>query len=290
MGMYTIQNEEICIKVNSFGAELTSLQDVNTKREYMWSADPTYWKRTSPILFPFVGGLKNKEYSYEGKTYPMSQHGFARDMEFQLIEQTASKLLFALESDEETLQKYPFAFQLILGYELKGRKVIVSWQVNNKDQKKMYFAIGGHPAFLCPIDPDKKQTDYEIYFGTDEITSSMIGESGLMTTEKIVYPLQDGALSVTEDLFEHDALVIEHNQTQKVAFLDENEMPYLTVSFDAPLFGIWSPPHKNAPFICIEPWYGRCDAEDFEGNLAEREWENSLEVNGTFKTKYSISI
>jgi len=290
MGEYRIRNDEISIMVNSFGAELRSLQDRKEKKEYMWQADPAYWNRTSPVLFPFVGGLKDKTYRHDGVSYPMNQHGFGRDMEFQLLEQTEKSLRFGLSATEDTMKKYPFAFQLELGYELNGREVTVSWTVKNQDTKKMYFAIGGHPAFICPFHQGTKQTDYEIYYGTDHITSTMISTAGLASKEKMTYDLADGAMAITEDLFDHDALVIEGHQTQKVALLDEQEMPYLSVSFDAPLFGIWSPPHKNAPFICIEPWYGRCDGEDFEGNLADREWENALEPGEVFQASYGITI
>lgn len=290
MGEYRIQNGEISIMVNSFGAELKSLQDVKENREYMWQADPAYWNRTSPILFPFVGGLKDKTYRHEGKSYSMNQHGFARDMEFQLAEQTEQSLRFQLKSTEETLERYPFAFQLELGYELKGREVMVSWTVRNPGQNTMYFAIGGHPAFICPPYEGGKQTECEIYYGTDSITSTRISAAGLATKEKIVYNLKDGAMLITENLFDNDALVIEGGQTQRVALLDEQQMPYLSMTFDAPLFGIWSPPHKKAPFICIEPWYGRCDGENFDGNLAEREWENALEAGNEFKASYSIII
>ena len=290
MGAYRIQNDEISIVVNSFGAELRSLQDIKEEKEYMWQADPAYWNRTSPVLFPFVGGLKDKTYRHEGVSYEMNQHGFARDMEFELLEQTDKSLRFGLNATEDTLKKYPFVFQLEIGYELKGREVIVSWLVHNTDTKPMYFAIGGHPAFICPFHEGTRQTDCEIYYGTDRITSTVISTKGLATKEKVVYDLEDGSMLITEDLFDHDALVIEHNQTQKVALLDEHQMPYLSVSFDAPLFGIWSPPHKNAPFICIEPWYGRCDGEDFDGNLAEREWENALEAGEVFHASYRITI
>lgn len=303
MAEYRIQNKEISIMVNSFGAELKSLKENAGNTEYMWNADPAYWKRTSPILFPFVGSLKNKEYTYEGKTYPMSQHGFARDMEFELCEQTDKKLVFALVSNEETKQKYPFDFRLEIAYELMERKVLVYWNVYNEGQKNMYFSIGGHPAFMCPLEKGKKQTDCMIYMGMkkdsdvsegkenlDKVTSTVIGKTGLASERKIEYTLQNGLLPITDHLFDDDALVIEHNQVQKVAFTTQDQVPYLAVSFDAPLFGIWSPPKMKAPFICIEPWYGRCDAENFEGDLAQREWSNQLAIGEKFASVYTIEV
>lgn len=290
MALFQISNEKITIQVDSLGAELKSLKSVEQGREYMWHADPAYWKRTSPVLFPFVGGLKGGVYRTKDKEYPMGQHGFARDMEFQLKSQVASEIWFRLESNEETLAKYPYPFVLEIGYELSGCTVVVKWRVKNPAQETMYFAIGGHPAFLCPLDPGRKQTDYQIVFaGKEQVVSSCI-EDGLINGRMKTYPLQNGSLPVTTHLFDGDALVIEHHQAQSVALADPDGKPYLTVEFDAPLFGIWSPPGKNAPFICIEPWYGRCDSVDFSGELKERVWEQELLAGTEFAAEYKITI
>ena len=291
MSLYTLENEEITISVESFGAELKSLRDRKTGTEYMWNADPAYWKRTSPVLFPLVGSLRDAQYTYEGRQYPMSQHGFARDREFLMTDKLKEEIWFELKEDERSWEIYPFAFLLRIGYVLKGRSVEVHWQVENTDLHTMYFSIGGHPAFLCPIADGTKQSDYAIGFDTqDEITSSVIGRNGLLSEQKRVYSLNQGVLPITEHLFDDDALIIEHDQAHTVSLLTGESKPYLTVRFDAPLFGIWSPPKKNAPFICIEPWYGRCDGENFNGTLEQREWGNKLEPGELFQAKYEIEI
>lgn len=282
MALFQISNNKIMIQVNSMGAELTSLKDVATGTEYMWNADPAYWKRTSPVLFPIVGGLKEGKYRLDGREYPMGQHGFARDMEFRLKSQVASEIWFTLESDEETLQKYPYPFVLEIGYELEDRTVIVKWRVKNPATKQMYFSIGGHPAFMCPIDEGTKQSDYKLLFDTKEPLISSGLQNGLLSNETKTYTLENGMLPVTEHLFDKDALVIEKHQAQSVALARAEGIPYLTVDFDAPLFGIWSPPGKNAPFICIEPWYGRCDRADFSDDWTKRDWIESLKPGETF--------
>lgn len=291
MGQYSITNAQIGITVNSYGAELTSLKNVQTGQEYMWSGDPLFWARTSPVLFPIVGGVKNKQYRFEGKTYSMPNHGFARDMEFTLTSQTQEELWFSLSSDEETLKKYPFAFQLEIGYSISGRSVKVSWRVTNTNERTLHFSIGGHPAFLCPLKPEGRQTDCRIGFDAEkEVVSTVINEEGFVTGAKTVYPLNGGNLAVTEHLFDQDALVVENHQAQRVSLLDEEGKEYLKVEFSAPLFGIWSPPGKKAPFICIEPWYGRCDGVDFTGELQDKEWGNSIAAGSIFAADYSISI
>lgn len=291
MAKYYLKNKQLEICVDSFGAELKSVKDRKENREYMWDAKPEYWKRTSPVLFPFVGGLKDNCYRYNKKEYPMSQHGFARDMEFEVIKQTEKELTFVLNATQETLEKYPFCFQLEISYVLAGEKLTVSWRVCNQDDKEMYFSIGGHPAFMCPINEGEVQTDCKILFDVkDSIVSSVIGEGGTLSSRKKTFSLNDGYLDITADLFDEDALIIEGNQAHSVALCNHEGKPYLTVNFDAPLFGIWSPVKKNAPFICIEPWYGRCDKEDFKGELSEREWGNKLAPTEEFYTSYTISV
>lgn len=290
MALFQISNDKITIQVDSMGAELKSLKDVATGREYMWSGDPQYWKRTSPVLFPLVGSLKDGVYRLDGQEYPMGQHGFARDMEFQLKSQSAHEIWFTLESNEDTLRKYPYPFLLELGYELREKTVAVKWNVKNSGQKRMYFSIGGHPAFLCPIEEGTKQTDYRIRLDVPEkvAVSTLCGP--LASGKSVELSLEKGEIPVTEHFFDKDALVIEHDQVHSVALVKPDGEAYLTVTFDAPLFGIWSPPKKQAPFICIEPWYGRCDRVDFAGDWTEREWGQRLEAEETFAVEYQIMI
>lgn len=290
MALFQISNEKITIQVDSMGAELRSLKKISTGLEYMWNADPRYWKRTSPVLFPLVGGLQDGVYRLDGREYPMGQHGFARDMEFKLKSQAAAEVWFVLESNEETLAKYPFPFILELGYELEDQTVIVKWRVKNSAKESMYFSIGGHPAFLCPIGEGTRQTDYSLCFDVpDKVVSSGLTD-GLIGGNETEYKLRNGALPITESLFDGDALVIEHDQAHSVALVKPNGEAYLTVTFDAPLFGIWSPPKKNAPFICIEPWYGRCDRAGYAGDWRDREWMQALNAGETFAADYRVTV
>lgn len=291
MGFYSLKNGDLSALFVSAGAELKSLKDCKTGQEYMWNANPDFWKRTSPVLFPLVGNYKNKEIRHNGHVYSLPQHGFARDMEFELISLTQSEIWFGLSSNPETLRKYPFLFRLEIGYKLEERSLKVIWRVVNKGKETMYFSIGGHPAFVCPLRKDEKQSDYYLLFDAgQEVVSRRIGSSGLATDTLVPYALEDGYLPIAEDLFDYDALVIENHQAQKVSLCTPDKKPYVTVSFDAPLFGVWSVPGKSAPFVCIEPWYGRCDHENFSGTLQDREWGNALDAFQTFETQYSIEI
>jgi galactose mutarotase-like enzyme len=289
---HTISNSRLSIAVDTFGAELKSLKRKSDGREYMWDAKPEYWKRTSPVLFPIVGSLSDGQYTYNGNSYEMSQHGFARDKEFELVESTDDELKFVLRSDSETKAKYPFDFELEIGYKINDDNVKVSWFVKNKSNKDMYFSIGGHPAFNCPVNEDDDKTDYKLKVDAKEVLlSSVIGKGGTLTSRKKAFPLnKDGYMNITKNLFDDDALIIEDHQAHEVSLCTPDNEPYITVSFDAPLFGIWSPVGKDAPFVCIEPWYGRCDRTAFKGDLSKREWGNHLTPGETFNASYNISI
>ncbi len=291
MANYELKNKFLSIKVDSHGAELKSLKRLTDNQEYMWKGDPAFWGRTSPVLFPFVGGVNQKLYRVDGKEYAMNQHGFARDMEFELVSRSETEIWFELQSNEETLQKYPYAFVLKLGYKLGENSVEVCWQVENPSDETMYFAIGGHPAFNCPLKEGTKQTDYVLKFDEQkQVVSTQLSKEGMATDTKVSYELKDGILPITEHLFDDDALVIEHHQAQLAALCYADGTPYLTIRMAAPLFGIWSPPKKNAPFVCIEPWYGRCDSEGYEGELKDRAWENELKGQDIWTASYFIEI
>ena len=291
MERFQIRNESLTLEIDAHGAEMKSLIDNCSGQEYLWCGDAAHWGRTSPVLFPLVGNYREKQSCFDGKWYSLSQHGFARDMDFELVSEKGDEIWFALEDSPETLEKYPFGFRLELGYRLQGRAVEVLWKVTNKNDREMYFSIGGHPAFNCPLREGEKQTDYRIGFDTCEpLTASVLDENGTVSERTKVLELTDGMLQITDSLFDEDALIVEHDQAHKVALYTPEGEKYLEVKFEAPLFGIWSPAGKHAPFVCIEPWYGRSDRADFGQKLEEREWGNVLKAGEIFTAAYQICV
>jgi galactose mutarotase-like enzyme len=295
MEQHILKSNTLTLKMNEHGAELVSIYNHLTNTEYLWNADPLYWKRSSPILFPFVGTLNNKSYTYNGQNYSMDPHGFARDMRFSLLCKSEDEIWFSLDATEETQKTYPFLFRLEIGYRLEERKITVLWRVINRGESTMYFSIGAHPAFMCPLNSDEKQSDYSLLFDNKEPLRYLLINDKSLTVKK---PKDQQELLITDSgivpihphMFDQDALIIEDNQSHQVSLLTPDKKSYVTVTFDAPLFGLWSPAGKHAPFVCIEPWYGRCDSEDFNGTLEEREWGNQLEANGIFEANYTIEI
>ncbi|CUH97788.1 hypothetical protein P22_3934 [Propionispora sp. 2/2-37] len=283
---YILENEAIRASIDSYGAELRSLAGIKSGREYLWQADPAYWNRTSPVLFPFVGRLKRNQYQYQGKTYPMRQHGFARDQEFAVTAHSAAKIEFMLQDDEETRKVYPFHFQLFISYELAGSKIIVHWRVRNTEKEVMHFSIGSHPAFLCPFTEEEKTCRLQFDQG-GPLSYQQLDDNYLCREACNDLPLQDKIWSFEKNVFDHDVLIFPNYQIKQVSILKKNGNPYLTLDFYAPVVGIWSPPKKDAPFICIEPWFGRCDSAEEARCLEEREFNNALSGGAEFSSLWN---
>lgn len=283
---YTISTKTSRCTISDHGAELKSF--VKDGAEYMWQADPAFWGRTAPVLFPFVGQVAGGLFRYENQEYPMGQHGFARDMDFVLVEQSENAISFVLKSNEETLKKYPLDFVLTISYELVENKLKVIWKVENPSDKPLHFSIGAHPGFNCTLN-ESMIVLLKDGVAIESFTNSIFG-SGLMTHNTEIINVTDGTMELNEHSFDGDAFVIENSQVDEVQLWDKAGKEKVAVTFSAPLVGIWSPPKKNAPFMCIEPWYGRADKEGFDKDLSEREWGNTLASKEVFDVSYEIEV
>ena len=286
MQTHQIKNHMMSLTVAEHGAEITSIQLEGIER--MWDADPAFWGRTAPVPFPIVGALKDNSYRYEGQTYLMGQHGFARDMDFTLTDQTEDKLEFTLFDNEETYEKYPFHFQLQIIYEVFQNQCRVTWKVKNMDDKTMYFQIGGHPAFACPCEGGMIRDDYSVRAGESPLLEVAFLENGLLSNEK---ELHSNEFVLEEDTFARDAFILQNETIGRLELVNHlSNQVKVRVSADVPAWGIWSTADKKAPFVCLEPWYGRCDKEDFEGELSEREYMQSLESGEEFTGGYLMEL
>ncbi len=279
-----LENNCLSVQISDEGAELMSIIRKSDGREYLWCGDAVYWGRRAPVLFPFVGSLQKKQYLWNGKSYPMGQHGFARDQKFDRAAQGENFVRYRLCSNEETWKRYPFSFQLDILYTLKDNAITVTWEITNPADEPLYYSIGAHPAFYAPMK--------EGYLGFDKggIRYRLIGPGGLMEETQYDLEMEGCYAKLYPELFDRDALIIEGDQAHRVWIADRNRRPIVTLAFDAPLFGIWSPAGKNAPFLCIEPWYGRCDRIDFAGSLEEREWGQTLAPKASRRISYEIII
>lgn len=285
----TLTSDLLTISIATHGAELCSIID-RSGREYLWQADPRYWKRHSPILFPIVGSVRDGHFTIDGRQYSMSQHGFARDSDFTPLGSTGDEAWYELTSSDTTLAAYPYKFRLQVGYRLTGETVTVIWRVTNTDDRDIYFQIGAHPAFYYPDYGSDGERGYLWFDREDSFTYLRIGDGACASLTPHSQPLDGHLLRLDTHTFDIDTFIIEGSQLTSVALLDRERRPHLTMQFDSPLLGIWSPPRKDAPFVCIEPWYGRCDREGFEGEFRDRDHVNRIAAGQTFEASYKIII
>ena len=289
--MTILSNDILTVEVSAHGAELQSIRKGDV--EYLWQGDPAFWGRHSPILFPIVGSVWESRYRVGGKEYQLGQHGFARDMDFTMVSSSQTEVRYRLESSEDTLAKYPYPFVLEIAYRLHGSSLDVVWEVMNPSDGDTYFQIGAHPAFFYPdYDPEKSGRGFFTFDRNEGLECIRIKEKGCVDAET-KWPLEmtEGRLKLEKDTFDAiDTIMLQDSQIKRVNMFREDGTPWLSLSFDAPVTGIWSPPGKVAPFICIEPWYGRCDRVGYEGDYSEKDWMNRLSPGEKFESVYTIEI
>lgn len=279
----SIQNNFLKATINTRGAELNSLVKFVDEKEYIWDGNPDFWGKHSPVLFPIVGTLKNNSYYYEDKKYELSRHGFARDLEFEVIKQTENSLAFSLKSSDLTLKSYPFSFELQLTYTLKENELKMGYSIHNLNDVKMPFSIGAHPAFALPESFEK----YSLEFEKQENLECFILEKDLISTSYII-PLEEKKIPLTYSIFEKDALIFKKLESKKITLIEKN-LPLLSVSIkDFESLGIWS--KVGAQFVCIEPWLGYSDTTESNGNILEKEAIMILEPQKSFTSEFSIEI
>ncbi|RED26738.1 galactose mutarotase-like enzyme [Flavobacterium cutihirudinis] len=278
----TISNSTLKASINHAGAELISLKD--NQKEYIWEGNPEFWGKHSPVLFPIVGTLKNNTYKVHEKEYQLTRHGFARDMEFQLIEKTGNSAVFSLESNEETLKKYPFEFELQLVYTIENTSLNIEYIVINRSEKKMPFSIGAHPAIALP----ENFENYAFKFEKHESLKYNLLENDLISNKTETLKTVNNVIPLSYKLFENDALVFKTLESTSLTIL-ENSKPYVQVDFeDFPSLGIWT--KDQAPFVCIEPWFGYSDTAENSGDLFKKEGILILDIDQSFHSKFSIKI
>lgn len=290
--METLSNSILTVQIAEHGAELQSIK--KDGKEYLWQGDAKFWGRRSPVLFPIVGRVWNNKYRHAGNTYEIGQHGFARDMDFKLTYKEYKGAVYWLESTPDTLGKFPFPFRLLVGYLLEENKITVKWRVENLGAMDMYFQIGAHPAFYFPeFDAATKDRGFFVFDRKSDLEYIMPTEKGCVSPERHVLKLnKEGLMPIDIHTFDCDTYIFDNKQLKKITLLDKKKKPHISLEFNSPLVALWSPTktHPDCPFVCIEPWYGRCDSVGYSGELKDREWIQKLEPKETFDVEYKIII
>ncbi len=286
----TLENDDLKVEIKSKGAELCSIIKKDNGLQYMWSGDPSVWGKTSPILFPIVGTLKDDSYVYEDKSYILSRHGFARDAEFELTKQERYAAVFLLKDSPGSLQNYPFHFELFVKYKLDKDVLKVDYEVKNKGMDDMYFSLGAHPAFKVPLVDGTAYEDYFLEFDSIENAGRWpINKEGLIKQTPELFLNNAKRIDLTHKLFERDALVFKDIQSHKISLKTGLHTHGLDFYFEAfPFLGLWAA--KGGDFVCIEPWCGIADSVDHDQRLINKEGIQMLPANGNWKREWQVRM
>ena len=264
--IYTLENNIAILKVDTFACEIHSFKRKDKDIEYMWNGDSKYWANRNPLLFPHVSAPENKILNFKGKDYKVNNHGFARKSEFEFIEQGEDYLLFRLTDNEDSLNEYPYHFELDVKYTLKENVLDIAYVVKAKSED-IYFGFGQHPAFNCPLDSNKKFNDYYIEFEKDDVSNNR--------------------LDLSYELFEkYPTYRIDNMKSRMFKLTDGENSVIMKVDDKYKIFAIWSP---FAPFVCLEPWVNSIDKKDLDTPFESRDVIH-LNNNEKYNISYSIEI
>lgn len=322
-----LENERLLIEVESRGSQLMRVFDKKNQREVLWNADPAFWPKHSPLLFPMIGASYNKKYRVDGVEYDMPNHGFAWTSEFEFFDDEEQKgsvvagisgggarVTAILRSSEESKQKYPYDFELTVVHRLCDNRIRVSWMVKNTGDSDMLYSIGAHPAFMMP--DGKKTSDMYLAFCGKNVVCRQCdfeGEDGSCKNgecEGKMLPFYridsgsgcarcdevktlvldaDGSVKITEDFWNEDVYIFDHQELTSVSLCHGDKTPYVTIHSEGfPYFGIWTKP--GAPFVCLEPWQGRCDRHGYTGELKDKEGIRVLAAGTWEEFSYEIEV
>ena len=291
MEKHTIENDFLKIQVKETGAELCSMVNKENNKEYIWQADPEIWGSHAPNLFPIIGVIKGGKYYFEGREYSVPKHGFIRHNEkLRLKERSENQLVFELLYSKETLEMYPFKFDLRIAFTLKEKSLEVNHHVINLDEKPIYFSLGGHPAFNIQHFENEKIEDYYLEFDKKmNLNTHLLNKEGLVSekTEKVLE--NDNKIQLNGHIFDNDALIFKNIRSKKVDLKSRKNGKILSLNYnDFNNLGIWAKP--GAPYVCIEPWLGIADIEGTNQDLKKKEGILKLDINNEFNAEYSIVI
>ncbi|RZL18959.1 MAG: aldose 1-epimerase family protein [Pedobacter sp.] len=286
--MVIIENEQLKVVISLQGAELQSLFHKPSNSERLWSGDPAFWGKRSPVLFPIVGALKNDSYFYKDKEYHLPRHGFARDHNFILLSKNAEEAVFSLADSDDTLNVFPFRFEFIVNYRLVENTLVCAYSVINQGSEEMLFSLGAHPAFAVNTEKGIRFSDHYIQFNKEDVINVHKIVNNLISNECAGIKLKDRSLKLDHALFYNDALVMKNLKSDRLSLLNICDGSGLHFSFkDFPFFGIWSA--TDADFICLEPWCGIADGVGHDQQLENKEGIVKLDGGSDFKRSWEVT-
>lgn len=280
--VYSAENSKFTLAVKEMGAELNSLKSKETGIEYIWNGNTDIWYGQSPILFPIIGRLLDDKYTLNGKEYSMDKHGIVRKRPFTLVEKTEDSLTFVQTDDDESIRKYPYKFELKVKFQLTEKGLKVTHTVKNNNDSVMYYSFGAHPAFNCQIG------DYLEFNKDTSLETERIDHESILIDEKFPVEMDGNKVVLTKDLFVDDALILSSFDSDSISIKSNSHDRIIKFDFDSPFLGIWAKP--NAPYVCLEPWWGVNDSYNKVSDFSEKRGIMALEPNSSKEFTWEVSI
>lgn len=304
-----IASEDLSVVVARHGAELQSLRrrsrggdehggrphggdeqggdEQRDGEELLWQAGPA-WRRHAPVLFPVVGKVADDEVLVDGRRYPMGQHGFARDLEHEVVEASGSRAVLRLVDSDATREHYPFSFSLVTAYEVRGTSLSVRWTVSTRGDEPLPFSLGWHPAFRWPLADGVAKDDHLVRFAEPE-PDDVRGVRGGLLTEPTATPVRGDALPLSGTLFADDAVVLDSLRSRSVTY-EAPGAPRIRLDLVGfPFLGVWSKP-SGADFVCLEPWAGLASPEGWQGELRDKPYAETCAPGGVREMACTVTV
>lgn len=271
--LLTLKDQGYTVQIETVGAELKSYQN-ETGKEFIWNSDPAFWSRSSPLLFPSIGNLRNNKTIINGREYEIPKHGFVRDMDMEYQKEGDNKVTFFCQYNEDTLKCYPFRFRFSQTYELNGPRLCTTYLVTNEDNQDMYYHLGAHPGFMCPLEEGESFSDYILKFPYKETCDSPVYDLQNLQFDPVNtkrYLENCDTINLKYSLFNMDALVFPHMKSRSVQLINPSTGKGVQVDYpDFTTIAFWTPSDVEAPFLCVEPWNGAAIFADEDDNFVNK--------------------
>lgn len=286
---HLLSNGIIEVHISSVGAEIQSLRRVSAPHEYLWQGDAAFWNRRSPILFPICGTLWQQKALIQGRDYEITQHGFLRDMNFELTADEDRYMAFTARSDARSRQLFPYDFEVTIDYTLLRGILTVGWFVRNTGHVTLPFQIGAHPGFLYPKYDETDEVHGFLSFDSPTSLTSTVLSGPYVTNSYFDIPIPpNGLLPLTNHTFDCDTIIEASGRVHRITLHDKESRPIITIKHSMPITAIWSPRGGAAPFVCIEPWHGCPDSVNFTDDFSRKPFTETVQPGEVWHTKYHI--
>lgn len=280
--LFNAENNSFTLTVKEMGAELNSLKSKKTGIEYIWYGDESVWYGQSPILFPIIGRLLDDKYTLDEEEFTMPKHGIVRKKPFKLVESTNDSLTFVQTDDAESLVAYPYQFELRVTFQLTDNGLKVTHKITNNSDKTMYYSFGAHPGFNCEIG------DYLEFSDDTKLTTERIDHESILIEETFPVEMNGNKITLTPDIFNDDALILSDFKSKNIKIKSNNHNRVISFDFDSPFLGIWAKP--NAPYVCLEPWWGVNDNYDKKADFSQKRGIMALNSKESKEFIWEVSI